>query len=364
MSSLTRKYINSIKFSSDHVATLRMIGEYKGKQELFGKRSPEALKTMRSLAIIESTESSNRLEGITAERGRVRGIMLGSATPESRPEQGIAGYRDALARIHESWEGLEFDTALIKRLHEIINSYMPESGGRWKTKDNLIIQKWYDEKSGLEQDRVRFRPTSAKETPKAMERLVKQYADAADDSHDPLVIIPLAVLDFLCVHPFRNGNGRVARLITLLLLYRAGYQVGRYISLERIFEESKESYYNTLETSSAGWHDDKHNPLPWLTYFWGVLIRAYREFEGRVGTVTTRWGAKTEQIELTIERQAGEFSISNIESACPGISRVMIRNVMRRLRDEKKIKPVGAGKGRGARWMKQKQQQTKPASQS
>jgi len=161
--------------------------------------------------------------------------------------------------------------------------------------------------------------------------------------------VPLAILDFLCIHPFQDGNGRVARLLTLLLLYHCGYRVGRYISLERLFEESRETYYETLEASSKGWHQGKHDPFPWLTYFWGVVLRAFRDFEDRVGKVRHGRGAKTRQIKLAVERQIGPFAISDIERECPTVSRDMIRRVLRQLRDDGLI--AAKGKGRGAKWI-------------
>jgi len=163
-------------------------------------------------------------------------------------------------------------------------------------------------------------------------------------------VIPATILDFLCIHPFRDGNGRTARLLTLLLLYHFDYQVGRYISLERIFEESKESYYETLEKCSQGWHQGKHHLMPWMTYFWGVLLRAYREFEGRVGTLTMGKGSKAQHIGITIKNMMGPFSISDIERACPSVSRDTIRLVLRQLRDEGVIVPQG--KGRSAKWIR------------
>lgn len=346
MNSLSKEYLERIAFNSSHVATLRAIGEYKGKQELFTRQSPEALETLRNLAVVESTESSNRLEGITVGRERIEAIVLKSTRPKDRSEQEVAGYRDALNLIHESWEALPFNINTVKQLHSIMYRYLPaEEGGKWKEKDNLIIERL---PGGRE--RVRFRPVSAVDTPRSMERFVERYDKAIEEGRDPLVIIPLAVFDFLCIHPFKDGNGRMARLLTLLLLYKYRYNVGRYISIERIFEDSKESYYETLESSSQGWHEGKHDIMPWLTYFWGVLIRAYKEFEERVGTVTTGWGAKTEQIMLAVERKVGAFAISDIEKDCPGISRDMIRHVLRKMRDEGKIRPTGIG--RNAKWVK------------
>ena len=328
-----------------HAASLRAIGEYKGRQEVYVRQSPEALELMRKLATIESIESSNRLEGIVAGRQRIEGMALRSTRPKGKSEQEIAGYRDALALIHERWGSLPFSEEVIRRLHALLFSYMPEKGGRWKEEDNYIIERAPDGRES-----IRFRPTSARDTPEAMRQLVERFDELSRRGDDPLIVIPLAVFDLLCIHPFASGNGRMARLLTLLLLYRSGYVVGRYISLERVFEETKETYYDALGASSRGWHEGAHDIMPWLTYFWGVMMRAYREFEARVGTVTTGYGSKTEQIELAVGRRTGPFAISDIERECPGISRDMVRHVLRRLRDEGRI--ISTGVGRGARWVK------------
>ena len=167
---------------------------------------------------------------------------------------------------------------------------------------------------------------------------------------EPLIVIPAAVFDFLCIHPFPDGNGRTARLITLLLLYRSGYEVGRFISLERVFEESRQTYYESLEAASHGWHEGAHDVRPWLRYFWGVVLRAYREFEDRVGQITSGRGAKSAHVRRAVQRRTSPFAISDIEADCPGVSRDMVRVVLRQLRDEGAITPQG--KGRGARWIR------------
>jgi len=222
--------------------------------------------------------------------------------------------------------------------------YTGEIAGRWKLSDNKIIERLRDGTML----RVRFEPVSALKTPDAMRELADLYAQAITDRREPLVAIPLTILDFLCVHPFKDGNGRCSRLLTLLLLYKAGYFVGRYISLERIFEQSWMTYYEALERSSRGWHEGKHDPFPWMTYFWGVLIAAGREFRERVGTMRTLRGSKTEQIKACVERKFAAFAISDMERDCPGISREMIRVVLNKLREEGQIQL--AGKGRGAKW--------------
>jgi Fic family protein len=312
---------------------------------------------LRSVAIVESTESSNRLEGIVVSRERIKDIVLKSSRLRSRSEQEVGGYRDALAMIHGSWETLVFDAKTIKLIHSVVYKYLPGEGGDWKKRNNVILERKRD---GSE--RVRFVPVSAADTPKAMGQLAERYENALRDGSDPLVIIPLAVFDFLCIHPFKDGNGRVARLITLLLLYQAGYQVGRYISLERIFEESAETYYETLEMSSEGWHKGEHDIMPWLTYFWGVLIRAYKEFEERIGKVVTVRGSKSEQVRLAVGRQIKPFSISDIEDACPTVSRDMVRHVLNKMREEGLIRLAGKGRGRGAKW--EKLREKKPAEKT
>ena len=199
--------------------------------------------------------------------------------------------------------------------------------------------------------RVRFKPVSAFDTPDAMGRLVENYSHAIYSlSVEPLVVIPAAVFDYLCVHPFSDGNGRTARLLTLMLLYHFDYEVGRFISLERIFEESRETYYESLEASSQKWHESRHDIKPWLNYVWGVILRAYREFEERVGTITKGRGAKTVHIRRVVDRKVGPFPISEIEAECSGISRDMIRVVLRQLRDEGVLRLQG--KGRGSKWVK------------
>jgi Fic family protein len=343
--SLAPGYLRSLTFSAEDASTLQKIGEYKGKQTLFTEQTPEVLDSLRQVAIVESSESSNRLEGITAPRERVEALVLKASMPATRSEQEIAGYRDALALIHESADHMALTVNVILQVHSIIYRYLPNEGGRWKMTDNEIVERSSDGTLL----RVRFRTVAAVATPAAMDQLVERYRVAIDEGRlEPLVVVPLAVFDFLCIHPFTDGNGRTARLLTLLLLYHFGYQVGRYISLERIFEESRETYYETLEASSKGWHEGTHDVRPWLRYFWGVMLAAYREFEERVGQVTTGRGSKTAHVRRVVERRLVPFAISEIEAECPGISRDMIRVVLRQLREEGALTVVGAG--RAARW--------------
>jgi len=344
MTSIELPFLDTLRFSAQHGASLRALGQYRGRQDLFRKQAPEALEALREAALIESSESSNRIEGITAPRARIEALVLRPAAPRDRSEEEIAGYRDALNLIHESAPEMTFSTNVVLQLHGMLYRYHPGAGGRWKMAPNEIVERNPDRSIR----RVRFVPVSPVATPQFMERLTAGFARATDEQREPLVLVPLSVLDFLCIHPFGDGNGRVARLLTLLLLYRAGYEVGRYISLERVIEQSKETYYEALEASSQGWHEGKHDPLPWLTYFWGVLIRAYREFEERVGAIRSGRGSKTDLVEQAVARRTRAFGIAEIEAECPGVSRDMVRHVLQRLRDEGKLAVLGSG--RGARW--------------
>lgn len=345
MPSLTSDYLSKLRFNSQQLASLRALGEYGGKQRLYVAQSPEVLGDLRQIAAIESTESSNRLEGVVVPANRLKSLMLKNATPKSRSEQEVAGYRDALGLIHESAEQMPFSEGTILQLHSILYRYMPQPGGQWKATNNDIVERHPDGTS-----RIRFRPVAAHLTPMAMTEMIACYRTALDQHlADPLVLVPLVVLDFLCIHPFPDGNGRIARLLTLQLLYHVDYTVGRFISLERIFEESKESYYDTLEASSQNWHEAAHDISPWLDYFWGALLRAYKEFEERVGTLERGRGAKGERVRAEILKRNLPFSISEIEEACPGVSRDMVRLVLRAMKAEGLIAPTG--KGRGAKWV-------------
>jgi Fic family protein len=344
VNSLSLGYIDGLRLSAADGSSLAALGEARGKQDLYRRQTPELLATLKDAAIIESAESSNRIEGVTAPLERIEALVLRNSTPRDRSEQEIAGYRDALNLIHESARDMAFSVNVILQLHTILYRYYPGLGGRWKMTQNEIV-----ERDGNGQvSRVRFVPPSPVATPQMMLDMTERYAQAIDVGREPLIVVPLAVLDFLCIHPFSDGNGRTARLITLQLLYHFDFTVGRYISLERIVEESKETYYEALERSSQGWHQGRHDALPWLRYFWGIVLRACREFEERVGTIRVGRGAKTDVVEQAIARRIGAFAISDIEADSPGVTRDWIRMVLRRLKAEGRIVPIG--KGRGAKW--------------
>ncbi|MHB8078630.1 MAG: Fic family protein [Candidatus Krumholzibacteriia bacterium] len=344
MHSLTPAYLDGLQFSARQLETLNRIGEYQGKQVLYADRLPEVLRTMRRVAQVESAESSNRIEGIEAPRRRIQGLVIEGTAPRNRSEQEIAGYRDALALVHESAADMDVTANVIRQLHAVMYRYLPQPGGHWKMVDNEIVER--DPSGGLQ---VRFKPVPAVATPQAMEDLTSGLRHALMAEERPgLVVAPLVVLDFLCIHPFIDGNGRVSRLLTLLLLYRLGHQVGRYISLERITEESKETYYEALAMSSRNWHAGDHDPHPWLDYFWGVLLRAYAEFTERVGGLNRGAGSKAALVREVVARMVGPFALADLETRCPGVSLPTIKRGLAAMRDEGLV--LLDGRGRGARW--------------
>lgn len=321
------------------------LGEAKGRQELFTKQSPQKLKVLREHAIIESAVSSNRIEGVTAKPSRIATIVFGKSHLKDRSEEEIRGYRNALNKIHSLGVNLPVNEEIIKELHSLARGEIWDAG-KYKDKDGDIIEKYPDGRS-----RIRFKTVEALKTPAFMADLVINYEDCIREKNaHPLIAIAAFNLDFLCVHPFRDGNGRVSRLLLLLQCYHFGYEVGKYISIERLIEENKDRYYETLEKSSEGWHEGKHDPWPYINFILYILKTAYREFEERVGSTKTPRGAKTELIESAIEKMEAEFSVRDIEQACPNVSRDMIRKVLRNLKETNKINCLG--KGPGARWVK------------
>lgn len=346
MMSFRNERLNDLAFPMHTVRLISKINEFKGKQELYKQQSPQILNTLKNVAIIQSTKASNSIEGIVITNQRLKGLMENKVDPMDRSEGEIAGYRDVLATIHSAYEAIPINSNVILQLHRDLYKFVPLEGGKWKNTDNVI-----EEKLPTGERFIRFQPLSAFETPRAMEELCEYYNECVrKEEVDPLLLISAFILDFLCIHPFNDGNGRMARLLTLLLLYRAGYEVGRFISLEKIVEESKDSYYEMLRKSSANWHSGDHNILFWTNYWLGTMIAAYKELESRVGTIETTRGNKSQRVEEFITHRLGYFTKEDIRNACPDVAEATINRVLKSLRDQKKIEPVG--KGRNAKWMK------------
>lgn len=321
------------------------IAESKGRQDLFTKQAPQVLRALRETALLQSVESSNRIEGVTVEPDRLRPLVIGNARPKDRPEQEIHGYRQALNRIHAAAAHLPVTPDGLQELHRICQEGAGDAG-RWKGIDNDII-----EFRPGEPPRVRFRPVRVAETPAAVDELCLSYRHALNQAvAPPLLVVSALVLDYLCIHPFRDGNGRVSRLLTLLTLYHHGYEVGRYISLERLIEDSREEYYEALRRSSADWHEGRHDLLPWVNYLLATIRRAYRLFEERAGEVRSPRGAKTALVEEAIRGLAGPFGVTDLERLCPGVSRDMIRRVLRTLQKAGQVECLG--RGPGAKWQR------------
>lgn len=331
------------------MAIVQLIGrldEFKGRQQLYFQQSPQVLESLRRVAIIQSTESSNRIEDIQIPHRQLRAIMENRMAPSTRPQGEIAGYRDVLATIHASHMHIPVTPNTILQLHRDMHKYVASEGGRWKPADNTID--WVLP-NGTHV--VRFKPVPAVTTPQSVEEscsALRRHTDAEDV--ESLILAATFVLDFLCIHPFTDGNGRMARLLILLLLYQYGYEVGRFVSLERVIEETRDSYYDALYESSQGWHEGTHSLLPWWEYFLGVLIAAYGEFEDRVGRVTSGRGAKSALVRQMVDRAVGDFTMSELLRLCPGVSRPLARRVLNEMRAEGLVECIGLGVN--ARWRK------------
>jgi len=330
------------------VKLIGKINEYKGKQDLYIEQSPQVLEKLKEVAIIQSTKASNSIEGIVVTDKRLNEIMKDDTRLKDRSEGEIAGYRDVLNTIHTSYDAIPVNPNIILQLHRDLYKYVSANGGNWKNQNNII-----GEILPGGEKHVRFKPLNAAETPEAISELCEYLnTEMSEENVDSLILIGSFILDFLCIHPFNDGNGRISRLLTLLLLYKYDYKVGRYISLEKIIEESKSSYYETLNKSSVGWHDGDHNIFIWLDYFLGTLLAAYKEFENRFGTVKNKKGNKSYRVEQAVKNVLGTFTKEDIRQACPDVSDSTINRVFRKLKNEGFIEVLG--KGRSAKWKRLK----------
>lgn len=328
--------LNTVWYLSD-------LSEAKGQQNLFTRQSPQKLKVLREHALIESAVSSNRIEGIEIDKKRIGTVLYGNALLKDRDEEEIQGYRNALELIHKDFLSIDIDETIIKKLHSLSRGNIWDAG-KFKKNDGDIIEKY---PSG--ETRIRFKTVNAKDTDNCMKQLFVYYNECTrDEKIHPLLSIASFNLDFLCIHPFRDGNGRVSRLLLLLQLYQNRFEVGRFISLERIVEEHKERYYETLEISSQKWHQGKHDPWPFINFILYILKLAYNEFEKRFNQIDDIKGSKTDFIIQKINEMQGEFTLTQLHETCPGVSKDMVRKVLKDIKAEGKV--TSSGKGVAARW--------------
>ena len=333
--------------SPEIVSFLAQIHEQKGQQNLFIEAHKDALSELLEIAKIQSTEASNRIEGIITTDDRLKKIVLDKTTPKGRSEREIAGYRDVLNTIHENYDFIPIRPNMILQLHRDLYKYSNLAiGGSFKNSDNIMAEELPD---GTK--RVRFQPVPAWETSEAMDILCSTFVDAlADVELDSLILIPMFILDFLCIHPFNDGNGRMSRLITLLLLYQSGYFVGKYISIERLIADSKETYYEALQDSSAGWHEGTNDYLPFVRYMLGIVVAAYREFTSRVDILITRGLSKPERVREIIRSTTGRITKTQIMKQCPDISQKTVERALKELMDSGWIIKIGGGRYTSYTW--------------
>lgn len=326
---------------------VQMIGsihEHKGKQKLFLEANIDELKTLLEVALIQSTGASNRIEGIFTSDKRLEELVSQKAEPHNRSEQEIAGYREVLATIHESYEYITLRPNIILQLHRDLYSYSQGAeGGNYKNSDNVIA-----ETDAEGHQKARFIPVPAFQTAEAMDELCTCFLEAWEaDRMDKLILIPMFILDFLCIHPFSDGNGRMSRLLTLLLFYKAGYLVGKYVSMEMLIEKTKETYYEALQASSIGWHENENRYEPFVKYYLGIMMKAYHEFESRVEHLKYRKLSKPERIKAVIDKKIGKITKKEIMELCPDISKVTVERTLTDLVKNGYIAKVGSGPATG-----------------
>lgn len=316
--------------------------ELKGRQELFIEAEPDVLTSLLEIAKVQSTKASNKIEGIWTSDERLEAIVKEKSQPRNRSEEEISGYRDVLATIHESYEYIIPRPGNILQLHRDLYGFSScSTGGEYKNSDNVIAETGKDGKS-----RTRFIPVPAFQTADAMEQLCSNFMDAMEEGRfDPLVLVPMFILDFLCIHPFNDGNGRMSRLLTLLLMYRCGYIVGKYISVEMLIEKSKETYYEALKDSSAEWHNSQNDYLPFVKFYLGVVLKGYYEFEDRVEYMRHVGMSKPDRVKAVFDRKVGKITKADIVELCPDISLATIENTLYSLLTSGYIEKHGKSRG-------------------
>lgn len=328
------------KWDSETLGLIAQIHEHKGRQELYLKQKSAQLERLVEIAKIQSTEASNKIEGIVSTDARIRQLCLDKTTPKTRNEKEILGYRDVLNTIHESFEYIPIKASYILQLHGILYRYSEKTiGGKFKNTQNYISEQRSDGTSF-----VRFTPLAPFETPMAVDAICESFNRAIDAcTVDPLLVIPVFITDFLCIHPFNDGNGRMSRLLTTLLLYRSGYAVGKYISIESKIEKNKSLYYDALQESSEKWHENENDCTAFIKYILGIILSAYRDFEQRVDMVSEKQRG-VETVRTAILQTVGKFTKTELLEKCPSISKATIENSLRTLTEQGEIVRHGSGK--------------------
>lgn len=331
-----------VTWDNEILGYISQIHEYKGKLSNTELQNKSKINKLVEIAKIQSTEASNKIEGIVTTSTRIKQICENKTMPKTRDEKEILGYRDVLNTIHENHDYIPIKSSYILQLHGGLYKFSEKSiGGKFKNVQNYISETRADGSSF-----VRFQPLEPYETPGAMDRLCEEFNIASSkEDVDPLILIPIFVLDFLCIHPFNDGNGRMSRLLTLLLLYKFNYNVGKFISIEKIIEETKSSYYDALQTSSIGWINNENNPTEFIKYMLSVILKAYRDFETRANILLEKKSKALIQVQNIVNTKIGKFTKADILALCPTLSETTIERCLKTLLDQNKIEKHGDRKG-------------------
>lgn len=330
-------------WDNEILSYISKIHEYKGRQELFLRQKPLELKRLIDIAKVQSTEASNQIEGIVTTNARLKQLVADKTTPRNRAEEEILGYRNVLGLVHENYDSIPIRSNYILQMHRDLLKYTNYSfGGRFKTTSNeidMILEN--GEKVIL------FRPLEPYETPDAVNTICDSFNMALSrEVVDELILIPCFILDFLCIHPFNDGNGRMSRLLTLLLLYRSGYLVGQYVSIEKAIAETKEAYYAALQQADQGWHEGKNDPKPFIKYMLGIILSCYRDFEKRISTVHDAGTKSTSYdiVKVYIQERIGKFSKQDVLAGCPSLGSSSVESALKKLVEEGTLVRLGAGR--------------------
>ncbi|USE36178.1 Fic family protein [Endozoicomonas sp. SCSIO W0465] len=356
----TLEHLSGYAFSSYQLGLFRQLGEFRGRQLVTARQQPEVLDTLRQVAVLESVEFSSRLDGLfsahsaqiasrkAASRELVRKLVHKEYRPATPVERQVAGYRDGLEMVVEPGEHMTLSVSLIRQLHAMLYAHLPHEGGRWRVTNKEIVER--DSKG--QRIGVLYRTIPATAIAGAMEKLVAYYHEGLQQQDEPLLLIAAVVLDFLCIHPFSDGNARIAWLLMAMMLALNGYQVVQLISLERVLLRHEQDYKRALQLSVKGWQEGQHNPMPWIDFFLNTLIRAYDELEDKIQTL--QWqgsrAPKSQLVRMAIEQTRHTFSIADICLQIPTVSRELVKKVVQQMRAEGLLEPVG--RGRGAQWQK------------